>query len=432
MQHRVLRIYKRRQIFENLRTKMLCRFMHYPTNQRRTCTLLLSNFRRILPIYLVFMLWMILWTASIAGPVMPLYVQSLGIGVTGWSLLATAISLGMFFFETSWGTLTDRVDRRLLILFSMLVMSVLFLLYTFGFLVRYFIVMQFFSGAIGVILGPTTRVYVLDEAPPKYIGFFTSVWWAFYSIGGIIGPLLGTYLAESFSFNYAFYASTILALLLGFLVMASFPKLKVAPKSQPRPQSVKSVLYSRSSGCLFLSAAFAFMTISLMRSFLPLYAASAIKLSTVQVGWLISLTFAVQLVAVPLIGSLADRFGRRRTAVIGFIFSSIIFLFFLVAKTPGLLFLVSAVASLGISGSSLLLLGLLPELTSDTFYGTAVGVYGTFEDLGGIFGPLVIGVVWSVSSPVLIFAVGCVAQLMGAILILAAKPHRSSSVSATR
>jgi MFS family permease len=382
-----------------------------------------SNFRRILPIYFVFLLWMILWTASVGGPVMPLYVQSLGIGVTGWSILATAIALGMFFFESTWGTLTDRVDRRFLILFAMFALGLLFPLYTFHFLIPYFVVMQFFSGAIACILGATTRVYVLDEAPPKYIGLFTSVWWAFYSVGGIIGPLVGTYLADSYSFDSAFYASTLLVVVLASLVMLTFPKLKRTTRPQ-NAQSLKSILNSRPSGLLFLSAAFAFMTVSLMRSFLPLFAAEQIKMSTVQVGALISATFAVQLIAVPLIGSLADKFGRRRTVVIGFLSSSIVFLFFLVTKTQSQLLLVSLVVSLGISGSSLLLLGLIPEVTSDTFYGTAVGVYGAFEDLGGIFGPLVFGLVWSIFSPAFIFVVGSTVQLVGAILIIASNPHR--------
>jgi MFS family permease len=387
-----------------------------------------STFLRILPIYLVFLLWMILWTASVGGPVMPLYIQSLGIGITGWSILATALALGMFFFESSWGTLTDRVDRRAMIFLAMIGVSVIFPLYTFRLLIPYFVVIQFFAGAIGVILGPTTRVYVLDEAPPQYAGLFTSVWWAFYSVGGIIGPLVGSYLADSCSFNCAFYASTVLALFLGCLVMFTFPKLKrkTAPEKK---QSVKSIVSSRSAGCLFVSAAFAFMTISLMRSFLPLYASQMLKMSTVQVGVLASASFAVQLISVPVIGWFADKYGRRRVAIVGFTVSAIIFLSFLLVRTPSQLLLFSCIVSIGISGSSLLLLGVIPEVTADNFYGTAVGVYGAFEDLGGIFGPLLFGLVWAVLSPVAIFIVGSVVQVVGALLVFAIKPQRSLKVT---
>jgi MFS family permease len=175
-----------------------------------------------------------------------------------------------------------------------------------------------------------------------------------------------------------------------------------------------------------MAAAFAFMTISLMRSFLPLYASQLIKMSTVQVGVLISATFAVQLVTVPLVGWFADKIGRRKVAIVGFTASAIVFLSFLLVKTPSQLLLASGIVSVGISASSLLLLGVIPEVTPDKFYGTAVGVYGAFEDLGGIFGPLVLGLVWTALSPVAIFAVGSVAQLVGGILIFAAKSQKNS------
>jgi predicted MFS family arabinose efflux permease len=72
-------------------------------------------------------------------------------------------------------------------------------------------------------------------------------------------------------------------------------------------------------------------------------------------------------------------------------------------------------------------LALIPEVTPNTLYGSAVGMYGSFEDLGVIIGPLVYGFVWSNFSPVLIFAVGSLAQLVSAILIFAVKPQRARS-----
>jgi Flp pilus assembly protein TadG len=75
--------------------------------------------------------------ASIMGPVMPLYVKSLGVDVIGWSALAAASALGMFLLEWVWGALYDRIDRRLLMIISVLAMSILFPLYTLQGFVRY-------------------------------------------------------------------------------------------------------------------------------------------------------------------------------------------------------------------------------------------------------------------------------------------------------
>lgn len=232
----------------------------------------------------------------------------------------------MFLFEWIWGKMSDCVDRRLLMLFSMLVMSVLFPLYTLQFLIPYFLVLQFFSGAIGIVLAPSTRAYVSDESPQKSVGVFASLWWAFFTVGRIIGPLIGAYLAELCSFSCSFYASTVLALVLACLVTLTFPKLKGSASPQ-KIRGLGSTLHMRSAGFLFLSAVFAFMTVSLMRSFLPLYASEQIRMSTVEVGVLLSATSAAHLAAMPLIGWLSDKFGRRRMVGIGFGSSSVIFLF---------------------------------------------------------------------------------------------------------
>jgi len=92
------------------------------------------------------------------GPVLPLYVESLGISIIGWGVLAAAFGVGMFLLEWVWGSLCDRIDRRLLMISSVLCMSVIFELYTLHSLVPLFIVLQLLSGAVGVIIGPATRV----------------------------------------------------------------------------------------------------------------------------------------------------------------------------------------------------------------------------------------------------------------------------------
>ena len=387
-----------------------------------------SNLRRLLPIYFIFLFWSVLRTVSVNGPVMPLYVQSLGIGAIGWSLMATSNGLGMFFFEWIWGNMADRINRRLLIIISLLAISVISPLYTLQFLIPYFLILQFFMGAFGVMVGPTTRVYVLDESPQKSVGLFASLWWAVSMGGSILGPLIGTYLAQTYSFNCPFYASTALALVLACLVTVTFPKVDMSRRKREF-RGHSSILHVRSAGLLFMSALFAFMTVSLMKSFLPLYAKQQVNMSTFQVGVLLSATYAAQLAAMPFLGWLSDRFGRRRVAGIGLVSSSVMFLFYFVAKTQPQLFLVSVMVSLMLAADSLLL-ALIPKVTSNTIYGGAVGIYGSFEDLGFLIGPLIFGFVWSTSSPVLIFAVASLAQLVSAILVLAIKSEHGQNLLA--
>jgi len=355
---------------------------------------------------------------------MPLYVQSLGIGVIVWSLMVTSFALGMFLFEWIWGTLADRVSGRFLILLSLFAISALYPLYTVPFLFPYFLVLQFFSGAFSAVVAPTTRAYVLDESPQKSVGLFASLWWAFAVVGSIVGPLVGTYLAALCSFDCPFYLSTALALVLALFVALTFPKMRRTRSA--RKISLRSTLHVRSAGLLFVSAIFAFMTHSLMRSFLPLYASEQINMSTFQVGVLLSATYAVQLAVMPMVGWLSDKFGRRRVVEIGFALSSMMFLLYFASKTQLQILLVSVMISAVLSAGSVLL-ALIPEVASNTMYGSAVGVYGSFEDLGSLIGPLIFGFVWTTFNPSLIFAVGSLAQLVSALLVLAIKTERKDS-----
>jgi len=351
---------------------------------------------------------------------MPLYVSSLGIGVMGWSLLAMSAGLGMFLFEWVWGALSDSVDRRLLMAVAFLSMSFLYPLYTLQGFVPYFIVLQFIYGAISVVMGPTTRAYVSDESPPKSIGLFVSLWWAFFASGGVVGPLLGTYIAQVWSFRYSFYASTILSLVCVFVVLIILPKNRKTPTradSRDMIGGLKSLLRIRCAGLLFLAAIFAFMGRYSLRALLPLYASEQIGMSTVEIGILLSATSAAQLAAMPVLGILSDRLGRVRTVLTGFALSSVILLFCFLAKTPFQLILVSTVLFVALSSSSLLL-AMIPDVAPSTLYGIAVGVYGSSEDFGMIIGPLVLGLVWSSFGPVFIFAATAIIQVLAATLVL--------------
>jgi MFS family permease len=104
------------------------------------------------------------------------------------------------------------------------------------------------------------------------------------------------------------------------------------------------------------------------------------------------------------------------------------FLFYFVAKTQPQLFLVSVMVSLMLAADSLLL-ALVPKVTSNTIYGAAVGIYGSFEDLGVLIGPLIFGFVWSAYNPVLIFAVASLVQLVSAIFVLAIKSEHGQNLS---
>jgi MFS family permease len=169
-----------------------------------------------------------------------------------------------------------------------------------------------------------------------------------------------------------------------------------------------------------------FMAPTLTVAFLPLYAAQELGLSTVSVGILIASIYAVELLSMPIIGYLGDRFGRKRTIIAGLLASFVLFLLYFMVRSSTQLFLVSMGTGVAFSGTSLLL-SMIPDVTPKRMYGATVGVFGSFEDLGSIAGPLLFGLVWSTLGPIYIFAVTAVTQLAAAGLVVGIADSRVGS-----
>ena len=147
-----------------------------------------------------------------------------------------------------------------------------------------------------------------------------------------------------------------------------------------------------------------------------------------DVGILFASVSGAQLVAMPVVGWLSDRFGRKRTTFLGLLVTSGLFLLYFLAGSSYQVLVVSISVGVGFSGTSLLL-AMIPDVAPTAMEGTTIGIYGSFEDLGVIGAPLLFGFVWSVFGPVYIFGASAVTQLLGAVLVFGIKPTRRDTPS---
>ncbi len=145
-----------------------------------------SGMRKLIPIYGVMLIWVTSWSISVNSPVMPLYINSLGISEQGWGLLVMAMAVGMVLFEWLWGALSDRGNRLVYGTVALAGMAVIFPLYTFQWLIPYFAVLQFIFGVFSITLGPITRSMVADYSTPGSLGMTMSLWSVFMTVGSMV------------------------------------------------------------------------------------------------------------------------------------------------------------------------------------------------------------------------------------------------------
>lgn len=384
-----------------------------------------SNVRGLAFIYFILIIWSISWAASTGGPVMPLYIRSIGIGVVEWGILSMYNAMGMVLFEWIWGFLSDRINRRILMSFSMFCTSIIFSLFTFKTLIPYFPILQFLFGAFAVSMGPTTRSIISDESKSKSIGFSMSLWSVSMILGRIIGPMVGSYIAQISSYEYSFYFSSLLSIFVALYTLIPLRGEGKRPhiekgNSQSLIEGFRTLITIPQIRILFLLAFLTFIVNSSIRSFLPIYASERVGMSTMDVGILLASYYATMLFATPLFGRFSDRVGRKHIISTTLFLSSIMFLCYSLVKTPSQLLLVSIAVSM-FTIQSPLLLAMLSEFTPRRLSGLSMGIYGSFEDLGLMVGPPIYGLIWSIYSPLSIFICSAGIQLFNALLIILIK-----------
>ena len=358
----------------------------------------------------------IAWNLSVSGPVLPLYVRSLGIEIMDWGLLAMAHAVGLIFFEGMWGTLSDRVDRRKILVTALICMSLVFPLYTLKGFVPYFIILQFAVGALAVAVGPTTRAMVADLVPVESRGYYMSLWFTFFILGGVIGPILGTYIASAMGYEYAFYASS--AVLIVGAIISERVLRGIPPEVNSKGSNGMGVLKGArvlisipSVRYVFLLAVFMLSGIPAVRSFLPIYASEQVGMSDVAIGTMLTASMAVQLVVNPMLGRASDRFSKRWLIAAGLVGAMVMFFAYPWASTPLQLTMVTLAASAFMTVMSLSL-AMLSQVAPRELSGMAMGLYGSSEDLGLIIGPILHGYVWNAYGPSSIFLAGAGTSLL--------------------
>ncbi len=379
-----------------------------------------ASLKKLLPVYTLVFLRALSLSLTVTGSIMPLYVRSLGLSVSQWSLLSTSFAMGLISFEAFWGSMSDRFNRIRILIISMLLMSTVLPLYTFPGLLPYFFVFQFLIGAFFVMVGPTTRALIAELSPDDRLGFNMSLWSTCFSVGGLSGPVLGGLIVKNFGYPAAFYASTVILLLAALMLFITGKESERMEGSNgglsELVSNFSSIMSDRNLRIIFMTAFLIFFGTSAVRSFIPIYASELYGMDAVSIGLMLSLGTALQLLGTPIIGRLSDKINAKIMLNVLLTTSGVLFMTYRFAQTPLHLTVITALVILSFISSSVSLI-LLTKLADRDKLGMTMGLYGSFEDLGLVVGPLVFGFVWDSFAPGYVFPVSAAALFL-AILTL--------------
>jgi MFS family permease len=124
-------------------------------------------------------------------------------------------------------------------------------------------------------------------------------------------------------------------------------------------------------------------------------------------------------------GILSDKFGRKPVLVLGFMLNGISLLFYSVTQNLAFLLLTSFIGGSGDGLGMTTLMALLTDITPTNARGIVVGLFRTFQDIGGFLGPLVFMMLYTRVQHLTPFYFGITLYVLNIIFVSMIKYQKS-------
>lgn len=356
-------------------------------------------------------------------PIIPFLITKLGASGRDMGLLASVYAAMQLVCAPFWGTLSDRIGRRPVLLMGVLGYAIT--MFIFGLSTRFWMlfVARTFSGVLSSGTLPSALAYLSDNLPEKERGGAMGQLGAAVGMGLVLGPLLGGLLSTD-SLSLPFFVGAVLALLALLLVYLLLPESRSAqPVAKPdqtdnfwRWNALKKILLGP-VGILMLLVFILYFGLAIFQGISGLYVLDKFNFDTRQMGAMWLVVGGVMALSQGLLTGLLTKFiGEVMVIRVGLLVGAVGFIALLLANgfVPILLaaaFFILAVALIGPALNSYL------STFGGEHQGALMGLNTAFASLGRVFGPLWAGFVFDVNI-VYPFTSGAVVLLIGFMVSL--------------
>jgi len=363
-------------------------------------------------------------------PLLPLYLKEhLGASATLVGLVVATFAAVETLFKTTWGAIADRIGRRPVIIWGLVLSSTAPLLMTLLRSAWLFVPLRLIDGIGSAALWPAAAAIMADRTTGAGRATAMGTLNMYFLSGLALGPSLGLFVS-GFAGSYApgFYLAS--ALLLGAAILAA----RVFREGEHGPDSARhqnpgtwagGFLRAIRQSPLLLSMLFvAFIQmfgVGLLAPILVIYAHEVVQLSDQLIGTLfLVIVLGVAVASVPG-GRMADRIGRPRTVMWGMVMASAGMWLLPLAGRGNLAIL--GVAALLLGGSyaisSPAWLALMSEAAPSGSTGMVMGASETAQGAGLVIGPLLGGILYDALGPQIPFVASAALLTAGAALAIA-------------
>ena len=323
------------------------------------------------------------------GLIVQLYLKSLDTPLFLIGLVATLNSIGMLFGAWLWGTVSDYIKRRRLLAFLTLGLagctSVLILLPSTNVVMATATVRSLMFAGVGTVSIAVVSASSLIHRRGKNLSYISSA----RSFGFAAGSIMAGVVLARLGFRISFSIYTLLPLVAFGIVW--FLPCENPVRAKEKMGAWKAIF---TSGLFDLYLATALRQMAIFGTFALLYIyMESIGVPISLMGVVSAANGATQVLALLVFGWLADRVGRRRIFMLGFFLSALVPLFFVFATN--IYGMIAGYIALGFSFSSLYVgsTAHIGDRVPPHRQGQMLGLYESSRGLGGLFGPIIAGII---------------------------------------
>ncbi len=263
------------------------------------------------------------WVVATFYLLLPSVSKSLGLDYTETGFLVTSLFIGSIIANLPSGMLVDLTGRRVAIQLASLLLCTVSLA-SLG-IVSGFAALCVCLGLLGVgnVMWHPAAISWLSIRWPKNRGYSLAVHSLCANLGDAAGPVAAGWLLLSFSWEHTAEINSLLCIVSAVAIAALLGRRNNNAVAQRRASikqywaGLAQVMRSRAQWSLFLLAGCRTFTQTGLLTFLPLYLAHQLGMSTVAMGFAMMALQLGGMVAAPLAGILSDRIGRRPIVLAG-------------------------------------------------------------------------------------------------------------------
>ncbi len=335
-------------------------------------------------------------------PVMPSYLETFGIGGQALGFIIACFALGQFIFSPLAGELSDKIGRKKLIMIGLAIFCLS--QFWFGMATDEWMLYaaRFLSGIGGAFLVPATMAFVADITNIEDRGKGMGLLGAAMSLGFMIGPALGGFLA-GVSLSFPFYVAAIAALLSAVLSFFVLPDIKnpIVPPVTGKAQNnilsqMKQSVHTPYFIMLIIIFVFSFGIANFQSTF-SMYVDHKYDYTPQRIAVILTVGgFVGVIIQTFIVDRLFKRFGELNVILYNLLVASFSLLFFFLIDNFWLILLVATIFSTATTLIRPAVNTAVSKLAGDG-QGFAAGMNNAYMSLGNMIGPALAGTLFDIN-----------------------------------